>query len=174
MAKFTYTAKAGPREVVEGSIEAETELEAVNKLTGSGFFPLTVEKAGTAGSGLLDFGRAGRRELVLFTRQLSSLISAGINVLNSLTIIYRQTANKQFKEIIGQVITDVKTGSSFSEALEHHPHVFSRLYCSMARTGEASGNMKEILQRLADFMEKEDEFKNAVLSALIYPMFVMG
>ena len=174
MAKFTYTAKAGPRETIEGSIEAESELEAVNKLTGSGFFPLTVEKVRAGGSGILDFGKAGRRELVLFTRQLSSLISAGINVLNSLTIIYRQAANKQFKEILGQVITDVKTGNSFSEALEHHPRVFSRLYCSMARTGETSGNMKEILERLADFLEKEDEFKNAILSALIYPMFVLA
>jgi len=174
MSKFSYTAKTGPKETVEGSIEAESEQEVINQLTASGFFPLSVEKEDTRKSGMLNFGKAGRRELVLFTRQLSSLISAGINVLNGLTIIYRQTANKNFKSVLGQIITDVKTGNSFSETLEHHPQVFSRLYCSMVRTGEASGNMKEVLHRLAEFLEKEDEFKNSILSALIYPMFVLG
>jgi len=176
MARFIYTAKSKPKEEIKGFIEAESEQDAVNKISRKGYFPLSIKSAEDFynRNNFLSFKRISQKEIVLFTRQLSGLISAGVNIINSLNIIYKQTSNRYFKLKLNDIISRVKDGKPFSESLSSQKTLFSDLYCSMVRTGEASGNLKDILNRLSGFLEKDDDFRNTILAALTYPFFVLG
>ncbi len=112
--------------------------------------------------------------MVLLTRQLSTLIESGVNILNSLNIVESQTPNKYLKSILKDVVSKIKDGKSFSESLAVYPQVFSGLYTSMIHLGEVGGHIDEALKRLADFLEKEEEFKNSVRSSLTYPFFIFA
>lgn len=176
MARFIYTAKSKPKEKIKGFVEAESEQDAVNKISRKGYFPLSIKSAEDFYNrkSFFSFKRIPQKEIVLFTRQLSGLIAAGVNIINSLNIIYKQTSNRYFKLKLNDVINRIKDGKPFSESLSSQNSLFSDLYCSMMRTGEASGNLKEILNRLSGFLEKEDDFRNTILAALTYPFFVLG
>ncbi len=176
MARFIYIAKSKPKEKIKGFIEAESEQDAVNKISRKGYFPLSIKSAEDFYNrkSFFSFKRTPQKDIVLFTRQLSGLIAAGVNIINSLNIIYKQTSNRYFKLKLNDVINRVKDGKPFSESLSAQNSLFSDLYCSMVRTGEASGNLKEILNRLSGFLEKEDDFRNTILAALTYPFFVLG
>ncbi|MGE5308586.1 MAG: type II secretion system F family protein [Deltaproteobacteria bacterium] len=152
-------------------IDAESETDAINKISRTGYFPLSVsrEDADLAGA-----APVRRGELAVFTRELANLIGAGITVLSALALIHKETGNRHFKRVLCEVIDEIKGGKTFSESLARHPRMFNDIYCAMIRTGEASGNLKEILRSLSGFMEREEEFKESVLSALIYPLFVVA
>jgi type II secretory pathway component PulF len=174
MPKFYYLAKINPAKTIEGQIEAETEQEAINKLIRQGVYPLTVKSqvASLKEKGAFRSRRPSAKSTIFFTRQLTSLIDSGINIITSLGIILRQTNNKYSKAKLEDVISGIKDGKSLSDSLASHPDLFPKLYTSMIRTGEASGNLKEILKRLLGFLEKEDEFKSSLKAALTYPLFV--
>lgn len=174
MPHYKYIAKPEPQKTVEGDIEAESEQEAINKLTKMGYFPISVEAedASSYKRGFLNFGRVSDRDIVLFTRQLSSLIESGVNILNGLNLISHQTTNRYFKAVLNDVIAKIKDGRPLSESLSQHPDLFSSLYTSLIRSGEAGGSLEQTLKRLADFQEKEEEFKNSIRAALTYPLFV--
>jgi len=174
MPRYTYTAKSQPYETIQGEIEAESEQDVITKLTQMGYFPLYVK----AKSLYLDkenifrFRKISQKDVVLFTRQLSTLIASGVNIINALSIISKQSHNKYLKAILDDVIRRIKDGKSLSESLAAFPYLFSNLYSSMILTGETSGNLSGTLKRLTDFLEKEEEFKNSLRASLVYPLFI--
>lgn len=176
MPKYIYTAKTEPQKTIHGEIEAETEQEAINKLTRIGYFPISVhsEDLSLAGRGALSFAKVSKKEILQFSRQLSSLSESGINIINSLKIITNQTKNKFFKSVINDVAARIKDGSSLSQALAAHPKLFSNFYTSMVHSGEVGGHLDQTLKRLSDFMERDDEFRSSLASSLIYPGFILA
>lgn len=137
-------------------------------------------KGKTAGKGLnrdVDFGallnRVNKAEIAGFTRQLATLLRAGIPLAESLGALFEQVENVKFKAIVGEVRTAVNEGSSFADSLAKHPTIFDNLYISMVRAGEIAGNLDEVLARLADFMESAAKLKSKVQGAMIYPIIMI-
>jgi len=175
MPTFNYTAKPTPDKITTGKIEAESQQDAINKLTVSGLYPISIlpEDFSLKKQAFLSFNKVSKKDLVLFTGQLSGLVDSGVNIVNALKIISGQSHNKNLKAIINDVISRIKDGSSLSDSLAAHNYLFSDLYSAVIRTGEASGNLKITLKGLAEFLEKEEEFKDSLISSLIYPAFVI-
>lgn len=176
MPRYIYTAKSQPNKTIQGDIEAESEQDAVNKLTKLGYFPVSVEPEDLSVNkqGFGQFWKISRRDIVLFTRQLSTLVESGVNILNGLNIIANQIANKYFGSVLKDITGKIKDGKSLSDSLSSHPELFPSLYIAMIRSGEVGGTMGVTLKRLADFLEKEEEFKNTVRASLTYPLFVLA
>jgi type II secretory pathway component PulF len=176
MANFIYIAKTHPQETVRGSIEAESKQEAINKLIQSGYYPLQIQLGASSlrQGGSWRTSRIPRKETVLFTRQLSNLIQSGINILSSLRIILNQIQNARFKIILGDIANKIRDGNSLSQSLAEYPEIFSKLYISSIAVGEGSGRLSEVLVRLADFLEGDEEFRNSLYSSLAYPAFIVS
>lgn len=175
MPKYTYIAKSQPNQTIQGEIEADSEQEVINKLTRIGYFPIAIKIQDILSEKRMQFARqrVAKREIALFTRQLATLIKSGVNIINSLTIVSAQISNRYLKSLISDVIGKVKDGRALSDSLATHPSVFSNLYTSMIHSGEIGGTLEVTAERLADFLEKEEEFKNSVKTALTYPLFVL-
>ncbi|MDD5595490.1 MAG: type II secretion system F family protein [Candidatus Omnitrophica bacterium] len=175
MPQYTYTAKPQPDKTIQGEIEAESESDAVTKLTKLGYFPVSIESVDISleKKGFFSFRKVSKKEIVMFTRQLSNLISSGINIINGLNIISRQTPNKYFRAVINDVVGKIKDGKALSESLNYHPQIFSNLYVQLVHSGEVGGNIDGALERLSGFLEKEQEFSDSLRSALIYPVFIL-
>ncbi|MBN1902083.1 type II secretion system F family protein [Candidatus Sumerlaeota bacterium] len=178
MPNFFYKAKDSKGEAIQGTMDAETDAVVITRLQSMGYFPILVKsdvkakKKKEGGSRL--FGKKVRtRDLAAFNRQLSDLISAGIPLVKSLAIIVNQTSSEQFREVISAISSDVQGGDTLATALSKHPKVFSTLYCAMIRSGETGGFLDDILQRLADFSEQEEEIKSKIKSALYYPAIMI-
>jgi type IV pilus assembly protein PilC len=120
------------------------------------------------------FGSISTRDLVIFTRQLSTMIDAGLPLVRGLDIIASQHPNQKFKQIIVRVKEDVEAGSTFSDSLAKHPKVFSNLYTQLIKAGETGGVLDVILQRLASYLEKMDTIKRKIKGAMIYPAVVIS
>ncbi len=178
MPLYGYKAKKGPADVIEGTIEAVSESSALAKLTGLGYFPLAIYKAGAASgrgtAGMSLFNRIRLHDISIFTRQMADLLDSGLTLLDSLNVTYQQTQNKQLQSVLRDVRDQVRDGRTFSEALKRHPSVFSNLYISMARSGETGGMLEDILARLAGFAEAREELQTKVKSALAYPAVMAG
>jgi type II secretory pathway component PulF len=174
MPKFTYTAKSQPYKTTQGKIEAESEQDAINQLTKMGLFPITVQAEDLAldKPGLWRLRKISSKDIVLFTRQLSTLIESGVNILNSLNIVLKQTPNKYLRTILSDTVEKIRNGQPLSESLATHPYLFSGLYTSMIHAGEVGGNLEKTLRNLADFLEKEEEFRNSIRASLTYPFFI--
>jgi type II secretory pathway component PulF len=175
MPSYAYTAKSSPQQAVSGTIDAESEQDAVAKLAKLGYFPVSIAQEGLlkrAGNSLT-LQKVPKPEVMLFTRQLASMIESGVNLIKSFDIISSQAANKHLKIIINDVLKKVKDGRQLSASLSAYPLAFPPLYTAMIHAGEISGNLAETLRRLADYLEKEDEFKNSLLAALTYPFFII-
>jgi type IV pilus assembly protein PilC len=122
----------------------------------------------------LSFGSVSTRDLVIFTRQLSTMIDAGLPLVRGLDIIASQHPNPKFKQIIIRVKEDVEAGSTFADSLAKHPKVFSNLYTQLIKAGETGGVLDVILQRLANYLEKMDTIKRKIKGAMIYPSIVIS
>ncbi|CAB4924406.1 unannotated protein [freshwater metagenome] len=120
------------------------------------------------------FERVKARDMVVFSRQFSTMISSGMTVLRALSVLELQTENDKFKEVLAQVRTDVEGGASLSEAMEQHPRVFNRLFVALVHAGEIGGILEDALRRAADQLEKDDKLRRAVKSAMVYPATVMS
>jgi type IV pilus assembly protein PilC len=154
---------------------------ATAELKRQGFTILTLtEAAEKKGFSLSDFLKSKPRrrvkteELGVFTRQLATMISAGIPLLESLEILQEQTDNAGFQLVLGEVVDKVRGGSDFSESLNEHPKIFSRIYVSMVRAGEAGGQLDAILTRLAEFLESAEALKRDIKSAMTYPVISLS
>ncbi len=176
MLRFIYTAKSSPQKTFQGRIEAESEQDALAKLNRLGYFPvsITAEDLSLPKHSSLRFLKIPRRELLLFTRQLSNLLESGVNILNGLTLLENQARNKYFKAILHDVADKIKDGKSLSESLSTHPALFSGLYTAMIHSGEAGGSLEQTLKRLSAFLEREEELKNSIKAALTYPLFLLA
>jgi len=203
MPKFAYIAVDGAGKESRGTIEAPNQAQAVAKIRGQNLFPTAIGAVGgessTGGGGgkatptagakrpgakkaglsmeikLPKFlrGKVKQKDLTTLTRQLATLVDAGLPLLRGLHVLERQTPNPALKEALGGMCESVESGSTFSEALQNFPKIFNNLYVNMVRAGEAGGVLEVVLTRLAEFAEKAERIKNKVKSAMVYPVVVL-
>ncbi|MGZ3598235.1 MAG: type II secretion system F family protein [Syntrophales bacterium] len=172
MSTFSYRSTTRDGVISEGLIEATDEKSAILQLKNSGAIPLKVEKKKTAYSDKISF-RSAKGELQTFTTELYSLLNAGLPLDRSLNILAELAADKKMQDIIYSVLNAIRGGSTFSDALEKHPKVFSALYVNMVRAGESSGALEVVLDKLNEFLESAQELKDHIFSALIYPTILV-
>ncbi|OQX64270.1 MAG: general secretion pathway protein GspF [Desulfococcus sp. 4484_241] len=179
MPVFTYSALTESGSRISGELEAETAEAAANSLAGRGYIPLEVKRDG--GSRPLAFwdniqnliSPVGSREIILFTKQLRTMLIAGVPIINILETLEAQTENRQLRNIIIEIGSDIKEGSSLYDAFRKHPSVFSNLYCSMIRAGESSGALVDVVSRLIYITEHEAKVKSDIRAAMFYPAIVV-
>ncbi len=185
MPVFQYQALNAGGQEVKGEVEATNSTEAINKIRELQYYPTSVtEKGGRRRRGAvpgapavrkkaLTFGGVRTKHLTTFTRQLSTLVDAGLPIVRSVRILENQLRPGVLKNALMDVSDDIEGGATFSEALAKHPKAFDRLYVNMVRAGEAGGVLDVILQRLADFKEKSERLKKRIIAAMIYPVVVI-
>src|SRR5262245_36631466 len=172
MASFAYVAReTGSGREIRSSVEAATEQAAIAALLNRNLLVVSIqEKIGKKGK--TSGGRVALADLLIFTRQLATMIDAGLAMVQSLQAWAEQTTNKVMRDTIKDVCTRVEGGDSFSEALVKHPKVFNRLYVCMVAAGEKGGLLAEILSRLAVYLENAARLRKKVKSAMMYPSVV--
>lgn len=177
---YEYTAFDQKGKSKKGIIEADNEASARNKLRAAGKYPVEIKenlsqstKAGRAGRGsFLVFERVKSMEIHIFTRQLATLLGAGIPLVSALSSLLEQTANPALKKVLAQIKDAVNEGNTLTNSLAKHPKLFSNIYINMVRAGEASGSLDIVLEKLADFGEKQRTLQGRIKAALIYPVFM--
>lgn len=175
--RFTYTAIDKSGKKVTGAIEAATEGGASDALKARGIKPLGLKPEGGGLPSKIPFLGAKRvksKELMVFTRQLSTMINAGVPLVRSMATLQSQTENPTLQKHIAAVTKDVESGMAFADALEKHPTVFSPIYINMVRAGEAAGILDEILRKLAVQQEKDAHIKAKFKSAMTYPIILLS
>ena len=172
MPSFSYVAReAGSGKEIRNSLEAQNEQSAVAALLNKNLLVMSIqEKIGKKGK--TAGGSVGLADLVIFTRQLATMIDAGLAMVQSLQALAEQTSNKVMRDTIKDICTRVEGGDSFSDALGKHPKTFSRLYVCMVAAGERGGLLSEILSRLATYLENTARLRKKVKSAMMYPVAV--
>ena len=176
MLTYKFTArntKSG--EKIQSAVQADSEKAAAKLIKDQGLSPIDIElqQGSSSGLGRL-FNRVRTKDRILFARQLSTLINAGLPLVQSLRSVMTQSTSKPLKVIIGQIIGDVEEGSSFSVALSRFPDVFGEVFVSLVAAGEISGTLDRSLERIADQQEKDAEILSKVRGAMVYPAVVMG
>src|SRR5213075_1649027 len=194
MATFNYVAMDSRGRETTGILELSSQSEALGRLKQIGLFPTRVEeaparkpsprgrrtRAGAQARGLHRSisipglsTRVRPKALTAFTRQLATLVDAGLPLLRGLRLLEAQQKHPALKEVIAEVGFSIEGGSTFAEALAQHPKVFNRLYVNMVKAGELGGVLEVVLQRLAEFIEKAQKIKGKVIAAMFYPVAVM-
>jgi type IV pilus assembly protein PilC len=174
--KFLYTARNKEGQVKQGVVVASSQDKAEALLMENGFTIVAIkEQAENIWLKMIPFGkRVSYKEVVLFSRQLSTLIGARVPILQSLRILEGQISSKPLVAVVRDMITSVENGESFSLALSKHPEVFGNVYVSLVRSGEASGSVAKSLNYLADQLEKDYNLRSNVKKAFTYPIFVLS
>ena len=201
MPVYSYTALDNRGNEKSGTVEADSEASAVSRIRERGLFPTQVVeggavkgkakspkaakgKSGAKGGGTsvsmnMDIklpswmSRVKVKELMVTTRQLATLVNAGLPLLRCLNVLQRQERNPLMKSALADMAESIQSGSTFAEALSQHPRIFNRLYINMVKAGELGGVMDVVLVRLAEFMEKAEKIKGKVVSAMVYPIVVL-
>ena len=200
MPKFNYVAMDSRGKETKGTLDVANQNEAISRLKEMGYFPTKVteaekpkaDKKGKAGGAAPAAGAKGKggkmsiniripglgsgvksKVLTTFTRQLATLVDAGLPLLRGLRVLEKQERNATLKRIIGDLALSIEGGSTFSEALAQHPKVFNRLFVNMVKAGELGGVLEVVLNRLSEFMEKAQKIKGKVVAAMFYPAAVM-
>lgn len=177
MAIYKYRAKKGPQDIVEGTIDAQSKSEAIEKVSQMGYLPIHMEEYRTTAKSKISvlgkpLGRIKSREITIFSRQLASLLKSGVPILASLNIISEQSENPNLKVILHNIYNAVKDGATFSSGLTQYPKIFSPLYIAMIQAGESSGVLPEVLFRIADYRTKQEEILSRFRMALAYPILM--
>lgn len=176
MPTFRYRARDKHGSLFTGTVETTGRDAVAAQLDNLGYIPVEIrqEREGSnIGDWFQGLGGVGPQDLIIFSRQLATLISAGIPFMTSFEALIEQTESKRLKGVIAEVRNDVERGGAFSDALSKHPQVFSRLYVSMIRAGETAGVLDEILDRLATLAEHEAETRARIRAATRYPKIVL-
>lgn len=197
MAKFSYVAMDSRGRETKGEIEADNQTVALTRIREKGLFPTSVVDAASASAGKAKKASTGARkaagkgglnmelklpsfmnrvkpkQLMVFTRQLATLIDAGLPLVRSLDVLEKQEKHPALKSALREMADAIQSGSTFAEALAQHPKIYNKLYVNMAKAGEVGGVLDKVLLRLAEFMEKAQRIKSKVASAMVYPMVVM-
>jgi type IV pilus assembly protein PilC len=197
MPRYSYVALDSRGQESNGSVDAASTNEAIGQLRQAGYFPTSISESGTAlGAEKTDAPRAAKasrakrvprsknivlfqrksikpKTLMIFTRQLATLIDAGLPLLRGLNVLAKQERDPVLKSAINKVADSVQEGSTFSQGLAQHPRLFNDLYVNMVRAGEVGGVLEVVLIRLAEFQEKAQKVKNKVLAAMVYPIIVL-
>ena len=179
MPVYEYRALDKKGKNIKGIIDAESELQVRSKLRSSGKYPVSIKvsrsKSGITGkkSGTIGiFERVKSEEINVMTRQLATLLGAGIPLIQALTSLVDQTGNTALKKVIAQIRESVNEGHTLTQALGEHSKLFPAIHVNMVRAGEASGSLDVVLEKLADFGEKQEVLKGRLRAALIYPIFM--
>lgn len=175
MKKFTYEARdQATNKVVKSTIQADSETAAARLLIKQGFVPLNVKEQIGDGSFMSRInGRIGTKDKVVFTRQLATLIGAGLPLSQSLHTVKDQTQNKQLQAVVEDISVSVEGGRSLSDSFAKHPKVFNEVFLSLIAAGELSGTLDESLQRIANQQEKDAATAGRIRGAMMYPMIVL-
>lgn len=194
MARFAYVALDSRGQKSEGVVDASNQNDAVAQLRQSGYFPTSVVEESKGGKkvkappaakvvastgskkkemALFKKSTIKPKTLMVFTRQLATLIDAGLPLLRGLTVLAKQEPDPVLRHTINQIAESVQGGSTFSDGLNGHPKIFNRLYVNMVKAGELGGVLELVLLRLAEFQEKAQKLKNKVVSAMFYPIIVL-
>jgi len=190
MANFQYIALDAKGEQTTGTVQAGSEADAVAQLRTQGLYPTQVIQEGkgklsAAGkrAAARDRGKKKARGktggrikpkiLMIFTRQLATLIDSGLPLLRGLTVLGKQEPNQVLRGTVNSLADSVQSGSTFSESLAQHPRIFDKLYVNMVKAGELGGVLEVVLTRLAEYQEKAHKLKNKIVAAMVYPVIVM-
>ncbi|MEK9178250.1 MAG: type II secretion system F family protein [Patescibacteria group bacterium] len=171
--KLNYKAVTKDGKTQRGIIDAKDVNEAATYLRSKELLPIQIEAQDKFGKYLPFRKKVKNKDVVLFTRQLASTITAGITLSKSLDILKEQASSPPMVDVINALISDIQEGSSFSKAIEKHPSVFSPIYISIVKAGESSGLLDKVLLRLADNLEKQQKLRSTIKSALMYPAVVV-
>jgi type II secretory pathway component PulF len=176
---FSYKARISPTQLQEGSLEAENKEQALKKISDLGLFPIDVWPQQALGKkSFLNIFRLShkikRQEIISFTRQLASLLESGLNILPALNVLKGQAISSSLRQLLDDISTNVQEGAAFSEALSSHEHIFSPLYINVIRSGELSGKLTPVLDTLADFLESQEDLRQRIITALVYPLLVLA
>src|SRR5882672_4195612 len=171
MPAFTYTARALNGDLRTATIEAPNRDEVVAQLKRQRLNVVKIDETAQAKKKKKG-GKISMRDIVIFTRQFSTMINAGLPLVQALDILAKQSENKALKDVTIAVVFDVESGHTVADALRKHPNAFSDLYVNMVAAGEAGGILDTILMRLATFMEKNDALVRKVKGAMIYPAVI--
>ncbi|HVF38490.1 MAG TPA: type II secretion system F family protein [Gemmatimonadaceae bacterium] len=171
MATFTYTARSFQGDMRTATLEAASRDDVIAQLRRQ---RLNVVKIDEATPKKPKRGHIKMRDIVIFTRQFSTMINAGLPLVQAMTILAEQSQNKTLSDITRKVVFDVESGNTVADAMSKHPQAFSNLYVNMVAAGEAGGILDTILMRLATFMEKNDALIRKVKGAMIYPSVIMA
>lgn len=173
---FSYLATDDTGKSRQGTLEASDRSGAMSSLAKQGLRPVTVKETKGGGKessfGKLFGGKVKSEDLVIFTRQLSTMISAGVPLLRSLSSLESHAESPALKKVLGKIMKDIEGGSDFGDALDKHPNVFSDVYVNMVRAGESAGILEDILKRLAVQQEKNASIRKKVKSAMTYPVIL--
>ena len=192
MARFKFTALDSKGKEVHGEIEADNQSMAVARIREKQYFPTKVEEVAGSGGAEVRKGAAPKgalqmeiklpkflqggvktKQLVTFTRQLSTLVNAGLPLMRAMRVLQRQEKNPALRDAVSQMAESIESGSTFAEALAAHPKIFDRLFVNMVKAGEIGGVLDVVLSRLAEFQEKAEKIKGKVKSAMTYPIVVL-
>ncbi|MBU1088023.1 MAG: type II secretion system F family protein [Candidatus Omnitrophica bacterium] len=187
MEKFNYVAVKKDGSDIKGVVEAVHLNDALTKIKAMGYFPSKVlpetknkkkESLAAALLGRLNFLKVSATkikdiDLVIFTRQLSVLLDAGLSLVRGLHALQKQSRFKSMNQIISDIVDMIESGRAFSDALAHYPETFSKVYINIVKAGETGGAMDQVLRRLADFLERNFKLKQRIKAALIYPSLVL-
>ncbi|MCB1276413.1 type II secretion system F family protein [Prosthecobacter sp.] len=191
MPKFHYIALDQNGQETAGDLDAASEADAINQLRQAGLYPTSVaaegqgqaaaikKRAKSSTKGRAKVVKVGAnakvksKSLMIFTRQLATLIDSGLPLLRGLTVLGRQEPNLVMKGTINTLADNVQTGSTFSESLQQYPRIFNKLYINMVKAGELGGVLELVLNRLAEYQEKAQKLKNKIVAAMVYPIIVM-
>ena len=175
MKKFTYEARdKATGNIVKSLVQAESESEAAKALTAQGYMPLSIKEE-VEGGWLARFtNRISNKDKIIFSRQLATLIGAGLPLTQSLHTVFEQTANKKMQEIVQEIIADVEGGKTLSSAFGKHPEVFNKIFIALVTAGEASGTLDDALKRIADQQEKDAAMVSKIRGAMVYPGIVLA
>ena len=180
MPRYQYEAITHSGQTVNSTLEADSKTELIAQLQQMGYWPTQVVEEGealeTKAKRFFSFGtrKIKSAEVEFFTYQLAALVNAHVALPRALEVTLEQISNPELHNVISQVKQDVEQGATFNVALEQHPKVFSDLYINMVKAGEAGGVLGEVLERLAEFAERQRVLKNQVVSALFYPAILFG
>ena len=174
MAMFEYTAKnATSGQILKGQLDVPSKDEVINYLRKNRMILVSVREAPKSFN--ISFGGGIKtRDVVIFTRQFSTMINAGLPLVQSLNILAQQTENKALQTVTKAVVYDVEAGNTLADALDKHPKAFTKLYVNMVAAGEAGGILDTILMRLATFLEKNDALVRKVKGAMVYPAVIIS
>ena len=175
MKKYDYEARdSASNKIVKSVVQADSENAAAKLLTAQGFVPLKIELQDDKTNFFARFsGRITTKDRVVFTRQLATLIGAGLPLAQSLRTVQEQTTNKRMQEIVQEIISDVEGGKSLSDSFAKHPEAFNKVYVALISAGETSGTMDDSLKRLAAQQEKEAAMMSKIRGAMMYPSIIL-
>ena len=173
MVFFSYTVRTKEGKTVRGSLEAESKEKALEYLHSQGNIILSLKEEKKKVTPKKRGGRVKVDELVVFSRQLTTLIESGIPVVGALDILWQQTTNPYFKAVLEGILKELREGASLASSLAKHPKVFPEIYVSMVEAAETSGNLPQILNRLSLYLEKANALRKKIISSLTYPAIVV-